>query len=166
MCAGYSFAFFHDGHCDSGWISPNTYQNSNEDCAKKCVETPGCGYFAYAATSTKCSMYRKSAGCPDDNQFPAFNAYKITGTNTALPRPLWSILSCRKTFLVMVLLPLSLWLTTTTYYYHYHYYYYYPYWPTMDYYDNAYHTTTPTYSHPRGWFGWWKFLTRIRKSWR
>merc|ERR1740129_1628702 len=73
-----SFSFFHDGHCASGWMGGNKYDvETVDDCAAVCSGRQGCGFFAYDNARMTCATYFESDGCPDDNHFPEYNAYKM-----------------------------------------------------------------------------------------
>merc|ERR1740129_2298948 len=73
-----SFSFFHDGHCASGWMGGNKYDvETVDDCAAVCSGCQGCGFFAYDNARMTCATYFESDGCPDDNHFPEYNAYKM-----------------------------------------------------------------------------------------
>jgi len=78
------YTLFHDGHCASGWLGGNTCQKTLEDCAEKCRRTAACGYFAHQKSCTKktagtnCAMYSVAGKCKDDNNYPKYNAYRIT----------------------------------------------------------------------------------------
>jgi len=70
------YAFIHDGHCNGGWVNPSTNQNSLENCKDECANRGvTVGYFAY--NGEDCACYTESAGCPDDDKHPSYNAYEI-----------------------------------------------------------------------------------------
>jgi len=70
------FEFKHQGHCAGGWDG-NTVQNSLEDCFSECTSRPDVGYFAFKSSNGVCACYFTVNGCPDDNRFNDFNAYRI-----------------------------------------------------------------------------------------
>ena len=77
----FGYDLIHEGHCASGWMGDNISVNTVWDCAIHCSEREGCGYFAYmdnSDNSYNCVTYFESDGCPDDNSYPKFDAYKIT----------------------------------------------------------------------------------------
>jgi len=73
------YQFFHDGHCAGGWINANTRQSDVTSCATQCRNRPGCGYFAFSSErpGTNCALYSKAGGCPDDNRYPDYNAFRM-----------------------------------------------------------------------------------------
>jgi len=72
------FCFFHDGHCDGGWLVSNTQLSTKEECATLCSSTTSCGYFAWSTSpSNNCALYDLASGCPDDNTYPTYNAYSM-----------------------------------------------------------------------------------------
>jgi hypothetical protein len=74
------YDYFHDGHCASGWLGGNTMQATILECYNHCITHPQCFYFAYdnsgIISETNCALYGDE-GCTDDNNFPAYNAYKM-----------------------------------------------------------------------------------------
>ena len=72
-----AYCFKHVGHCSDGWISPNTNQASVDACAAHCRAQSGCGFFAYRASGGHCALYTLSAGCPDDDLYPDYDAYYL-----------------------------------------------------------------------------------------
>ena len=72
------YQYVHDGHCAGGWISnSNSKQNSLADCFSECKGNSQCGYFAFDEGATNCALYTVEGGCPDDDNYPTYNAYKI-----------------------------------------------------------------------------------------
>ena len=77
---GAKYAYVHDGHCAGGFLGGNTCQPSLKACADNCANNKECGYFAYQPScdgGTNCALYDDASGCPDDNQYPKYNAYRI-----------------------------------------------------------------------------------------
>ena len=74
------FARVHDGHCAAGWIK-TTCVPSLGACAQSCNEIKECGYFAYTTDfgdmGTNCAFYNVDGACPDDDEFPEYNAYQL-----------------------------------------------------------------------------------------
>ena len=72
----------HDGHCAAGWLSDKSIcVASLEACAAHCNDNKECGYFAYTKScdgNTNCAVYDVASGCPDDNNFPKYNAYRLS----------------------------------------------------------------------------------------
>lgn len=84
----FEFEFVHDGHCAAGWMPGNTNQGSVAACASHCNTVPNCGFFAYS--TGRCALYHRDHACPDDDQYPDYNAYRLieaTATPTPAPTP-------------------------------------------------------------------------------
>ena len=73
----------HRGHCAGGHLTgQHTCESSLEACGKHCKKNDQCGYFAYSTNKChvdwgNCALYGVAAGCPDDNQFQEFDAYRV-----------------------------------------------------------------------------------------
>merc|ERR1719456_106974 len=89
------YTFVHNGHCGAGWIDgANTRESSIGECASQCRSNSACAYFSYNAVCVdcaltdgmNCALYNAAAGCPDDNQYPDHNSYRMT-VQTAAPVP-------------------------------------------------------------------------------
>ena len=70
------YEFLHQGHCAAGWKEPNTNQANIEDCRNECAKFSNVGYFAYGTDNT-CACYLADHGCPDDDKYDDYNAYRI-----------------------------------------------------------------------------------------
>ena len=68
----------HNGHCNGGYIDgSHTKRPTVGSCRNYCARLPAAGYFAYSEEEFSCSCYSTAAGCPDDDQYPTYNAYRI-----------------------------------------------------------------------------------------
>ena len=47
------------------------------ECREHCEKEPIAGYFAYRENEKQCRCYTLADKCPDDDQYPNFNAYLI-----------------------------------------------------------------------------------------
>jgi len=77
---GAYYSFFHDGHCAGGWINANTRQDTMTSCSSQCVSQAGCNYFAFdneKPAGTNCALYNEAGGCPDDNHYRGYNAFRM-----------------------------------------------------------------------------------------
>ena len=69
------FKFLHQGHCGgSGYVSPNTNQESIDDCRKECESRNEVKYFAYKSGSM-CRCY--TTECTADEQNLDYMAFEI-----------------------------------------------------------------------------------------
>ena len=68
--------FVHDGHCNGGY-NGGCAECTFGRCRDQCAKIPEAGYFAYRAKPRGCSCYSAAAGCPDDDRYPDYNAYRI-----------------------------------------------------------------------------------------
>jgi len=79
----------HDGHCATGWIrGSNTMRDSIESCFAQCDSIADCGYFAFSensGTATNCALYTAAGGCEDDNNYPTYTAYQMSGGDCRRP---------------------------------------------------------------------------------
>ena len=70
--------FLHKGLCgpDSGWLSPNSIQESIDDCRKECSSRAEVNYFAYAnKKGNNCACYKTD--CNSDGEHLDFMFYEI-----------------------------------------------------------------------------------------
>lgn len=76
-----SYSHVHDGHCAGGWLGGNSNQANVAACSAQCRATAGCRYFAFCQGptgcdgATNCALYNEEAGCPDDDNWGAYEAY-------------------------------------------------------------------------------------------
>ena len=72
------YAFLHHGHCggSTGYLPPNTIQQTIFDCLNECSSREDPGYFAYK-TGSNCACYTKSGGCNYDGKYMDRNSYQI-----------------------------------------------------------------------------------------
>ena len=69
------FKFLHQGHCGgSGYVSPNTNQESIDDCRIECESRTEVKYFAYKSGSI-CRCY--TTECISDGQNLEYMAFEI-----------------------------------------------------------------------------------------
>ena len=68
--------FVHDGHCNGGY-NGGCDECTFGRCRDQCAKIPEAGYFAYRAKPRGCSCYSAAEGCPDDDRYPDYNAYRI-----------------------------------------------------------------------------------------
>lgn len=69
------FKFLHKGHCGgSGYVSPNTNQESIDDCRKECESRADVKYFAYKSGNV-CKCY--TTECTPDGQNLDYMAFEI-----------------------------------------------------------------------------------------
>ena len=76
------YEFVHDGHCAGGWAGGNTVQGSILDCRNKCASLTDVGFFAYNGDT--CACYWLKDGCPDDNHYADYDAYRIVNKGDSL----------------------------------------------------------------------------------
>jgi len=89
-----TYSHVHGGHCAGGWLGGNTMQANEDECSAHCRTTADCRYFAFCADSThaqctdgsNCALYNEEAGCPDDNNWGAYEAYINIPLGGAVPR--------------------------------------------------------------------------------
>ena len=71
------YEFLHQGPCaGTGWKGPKTIQENIDDCRHECAKRSNVGYFAYS-TSNRCVCYLAGNGCPDDDKYDNYNAFRI-----------------------------------------------------------------------------------------
>ena len=78
-----AYSHVHGGHCAGGWLGGNTMQADADACSAHCRTVANCHYFAFCADSThaqctdgsNCALYNEAAGCPDDDNWGAYEAY-------------------------------------------------------------------------------------------
>ena len=71
------YEFLHQGPCaGTGWKGPKTIQENIDDCRHECAKRSNVGYFAYS-TSNRCVCYLAGIGCPDDDKYENYNAFRI-----------------------------------------------------------------------------------------
>ena len=69
------FKFLHQGHCGgTGYVLPNTVEETIDDCRKECESRDEVKYFAYVSKST-CACYKTE--CYFDGQHMDHIAYEI-----------------------------------------------------------------------------------------
>ena len=76
------YEFVHDGHCKYGFVGPKTAQGSILDCRNECASRSDVGFFAY--NGYNCACYWLKDGCPDDNQYADYDAYRIVNKGDSL----------------------------------------------------------------------------------
>ena len=76
-----NYVLKHIGHCNGGFVGPNTIQNNVDGCFDECNTRRNVGYFAFNPKNGYCSCYLTTAGCPDDDLWNDFNSYQIILSN-------------------------------------------------------------------------------------
>ena len=71
------YEYVRKGHCNGGWISPNTNHGTITACRNECASRSGATYFAYNSNTNNCACY--TGTCPNDGKHQDHKAYRIIG---------------------------------------------------------------------------------------
>jgi len=82
-----AYTHIHGGHCAGGWLGGNTMQANTDACSAHCRAVDNCHYFAFCGDATdaqctdgsNCALYDEAGGCPDDDNWGAYEAYVNNG---------------------------------------------------------------------------------------